>query len=242
MSETTFVGPCGRLPVRRTSVVSSKCGRSKWVTPHDKRCTTRALLEPSEEREKDAVSESNPLKPLVTSKVPILRSSGIRAGYIIACIAAALAGAPILAVSGAFFSVLSAATGAPTPLTSLAAVLVAIFIDVSNRALQTNSDTSMFGTSTEGIGFALYIGIVAVLIFIDDDVEYGISMKGSVDDAARRVDEAKAARQKHRDDAQRASLVQELGLRDVDPKESQEPNLPQQTMKSWDERLDRKND
>jgi hypothetical protein len=242
MSVATFVGAHGRLLVRRTSGVSSTCGRSKSVNTRYKRCITRSLSEPPEEREKDATTEPNPLKPLVTSKVPLLRSSGVRAGYIIACIAAGLAGAPVLAVSGAFFSVLSAATGAPTPLTSLAAVLVAIFIDVSQHALQTNSDTSMFGTSTEGIGFALYIGIVAVLIFIDDDVEFGLSMNGSVDDAVRRVDEAKAARQKHRDDAQRASFVRELGLNDLDPKASQEPNPPQQAMENWDERLDRKND
>jgi hypothetical protein len=241
MAFVNVVGNFCRVRPPCSSFLNRNCLRRKPVVARRERRLTPSLSEKPDGRGNDTASGQDPLKPALMTEVPILRSSGVRAGYAVACIAAGLAGAPILAVSGAIFSVLSAATGAPTPLTSLAAVLVAVFIDLSSHVLQAGGDTTnVLGTSSEGFGFAVYIGIVAVLIFIDDDVEFGVSMFGSVDDAVRRVDRKTANEQRLKNDAQRVAMRRDLGLHDVNTQKTEDSGAPQQAMETWDKELEDK--
>jgi hypothetical protein len=243
MANVTFVGNCCGARPSSSSFLDRKCLHRKPVTARRERRLAPMLSEKPDDLGKDPAPGQYPLKPALMTKVPILRSSGVRAGYAVACIAAGLAGAPILAVSGAIFSVLSAATGAPTPLTSLAAVLVAVFIDASSHVLQAGGDTThVLGTSSEGFGFAVYIGIVAVLIFIDDDVEFGVSMFGSVDDAVRRIDRKTADEQRLKNDAQRTAMRRDMGLHDVNTRKTGDSGAPQQAMETWDKKLEDKDD
>lgn len=163
--------------------------------------------------------------------VPLLPSGrGTRAGYVLSCVAAGIAGSPVLGLSGGLFLLLSAAAEAPTSIAMAIACFVASLIDLSGDFVA-NTEGNQFLVG-DAPGFLVFISTAILTTFIDDDVE--LSLPKGVDTAVDRVKQVKRAELERADREARARLRRHLGMDESNSAGISSSEEGRATLKEWD--------
>lgn len=231
-------------------IVPVRCCRGLGMHVHDRCCRsltrraqafTMALRDGKDDKPSiPPPPDSSPTRQMwirgLRYPLPLLPSGrGARAGYILSCVAAGLAGAPVLGICGALFLAIGAVSESPTVLVMIVACFVAALTDLSGNLFGNLDGRQLL--MREAPGFLLFLSIVFATSSVDDDVEPAVPR--GIDNAVNRVEQVKQAERDRAQREQRDQIRRQLGIEERSRESTVSDLEDQSRLKAWDADLDR---